>query len=339
MPIDLLYSDLHLRNDRLDVASKVLDGIFKIGERAGVLESGGAFLNGGDTFHVRGMIPTSAMDLLYKKRREWKKRGVLTHVDNIGNHDQEDREGEIHPMMVFEELGDGWIVADKPLYLKSLHYYVIPYCTHLSRLLKGIPTELRKGLVALVHTGVKGAYLNNQRRDDFSLEVDAFDGFKRVFSGHYHKHHSLNDRFTYIGSPNQHTAAERDQAKGVVIYDRDSDVFSHYPIGGTPSFHEAKVWWEDDEIQFSRPKRISPGDTVLVHVNGTSDQVRSFKSKSLGLECHVKISRHTKDVTQSRLNVDSEDDKVSLLKSYVDYMDPGLDTKRLFSIGRKFLEA
>jgi len=338
--IDLLYSDMHLQENRLAVFDQVHDEIIEIGIREGVIESGGAFINGGDTFHVRGLIRSSCFDLLYRKRREWRNRGLKRHIDIVGNHDQEDKDGEIHPMRVFEEFGQGWYVVDTPKFIEGDHcdYYAFPYMANLDKELKKIPTSKRKGAIALVHTGIHGAFKNDGELDDFSIHAKVFKGFLRTFSGHYHNRQLYDGYVQYIGSPTQHTFSEMGQDKGVLIYNHRTDEIKFVPIKG-PKHHEVTVKWTGDKRVVEKPKGIGKYDYVRVRVHGSSEQVSTVNRKDFlkMFDCEtIKIERKTLDTVSSRIKVDGATNE-DLIDAYIDYVDPELDKGRLVNIGRKFM--
>lgn len=335
----LLYSDIHLKEDNLHIQEKIHDEILKIGHRQSVISSGGFFINGGDTFNTRGLIRTSCFDFLYQTRKKWLSSGVHNHIDIVGNHDQEDKDGHIHPMRVFSQFGDNWHVVDEPTFIPtSCGFHCFPYMADLESEIKTISTSKRKGRVAIVHTGVHGAFKNDGELDDFSIWPKAFKGFKRVFSGHYHNRHLYGDIIQYIGSPFQHSFSEMDQEKGVLIYDDEKDTVEFCPIDG-PRHYEIKVQWDDGKKIIEKPDGITKSDIVRVRVHGTSDQVSLVTRNDFKIDCaSLKIERKTKDSISSRIKVDGASQN-DLLKMYIDYVDPDLDRDRLVQIGEKFINA
>lgn len=71
--------------------------------------------------------------------------------------------------------------------------------------------------------------------------------FKRVFSGHFHHHHSPSDNFVYVGAPMQHTYGDAgDDARGVVLYTPVSDSFQFLRNPNWDAFRIIRVTNEED---------------------------------------------------------------------------------------------
>ena len=324
---------MHLKEDNLHLHEEIHDKIFEIGERERVIESGGYFINGGDTFHVRGLIRTSCFDLLHRKRKGWLDKGLKKHIDIIGNHDQEDKDGNIHPMRVFEQFG--WHVVDRPMCIDNF-FYAFPYMNRLEEEILKIPTAQKKKSVALVHTGVHGAFKNDGTLDDFSIHPEAFKDFRMAFSGHYHNRILYGTNFQFIGSPMQHTFSEMGQDKGVLIYNRKLNKYKFVEIPG-PKHKEVSAEFVDGKMVLTDTDDIGESDIVRVRIHGSSAEVSSVTKSDFEFKCGVmKIERKTVDASASRIKVDDASSS-DLLEMYVDYVDPDLDRKKLLMIGAKFM--
>ena len=172
----LFYSDLHLRPERIETCDYVLGEIGQIAKKHASI-----IVNGGDTFNTRGLIKTSCFDLLYRHYTKWFDTG-LTQIINIGNHDQEDLAGEIHPMKVFENF-EGWKVTDKPS-LFGTPGDMIALFPYMPR--KDMQDQIEKKALlakdAIVHWGIRGAKRNDKNTDTDGVPVEWLKKFKQVFS-------------------------------------------------------------------------------------------------------------------------------------------------------------
>jgi hypothetical protein len=74
--------------------------------------------------------------------------------------------------------------------------------------------------------------------------------FKRVFSGHFHHHHSPSKNFVYVGAPMQHTYGDAgDDSRGVVLYTPSSDDFQFLRNPNWDAFRIIRVTSEEDLTQ------------------------------------------------------------------------------------------
>lgn len=322
MSFHLLYSDLHLRLDRIDDQIRCLD--FIGGLMQPVIDSGGFVINGGDLFDEKGIVRTSCWDRLREVRVGWMTRGVK-HIDNVGNHDQEDFQGTINPLKIFDHF-DGCFVASEPTFVDP--WWIIPYTRDLKKALKEVPDDS----LVVIHAGVCGAKMSAGIEDEDGADPKLFSRFKRVFSGHYHRHQTVG-KVTYIGSPMQQNFGEAGETKGVVIYDDKKDKFKFVEITGLPRFH--KFVMGDDLADTP----VACDDFVHVTVKGDRKVAMTSKEdlqKSLPGRL-VKIDREITEVKGSRLSIDDVSDIDGLITQYVGHKDPPEDHKRLVKIGRELI--
>ena len=333
----LLYSDSHWRPERLNDLIACHEAIGDIAVDYGVVGSGGLVINGGDTFHTRGLIHTECFDALRKTRKNWYSKGIKRHVDVIGNHDQADRDGLIHPMKIFEEF-PGWLVVDKPFIDHKLKIAFIPYMRLFEDYIDGLPDSF-KTFTAIIHAGVRDAWMNDLIQDKDGIPVEKLKKFKRVFSGHYHKRHTVGN-VQYIGSPMQQSFSEMGQDKGVLIFDTETNAVEFVPVSGTPRHYEIICSWEDEKPVFSEKSHITDQDIVRVKAVGRKEQVMSLTRESISIDCRsLKISRELRDEAVSRIVVLGDDANESLIEKYVDHICPPLDRGKLLEIGRDLLSA
>lgn len=339
----LIYSDVHMKPENLQWCSVLFDEITKAAHEEGVIESGGYLVNGGDLFNERGVIRTSVFDLLAATRRKWAEMQVK-HIDNVGNHDQEDRDGEMHPLRIFDTL-PGSQVIEKPTVIEGVRWHFFPYSHRLESQMFDVSHGLRPHAVAFVHAGIKDAFRNDKSRDTDGLQLGVFKGWKRVFSGHYHFRHEIGN-VQYIGSPMQHSFAEAGQDKGFLIFDDKTNTVSFREVKGTPKHHRMALSWPDGKPSINSVDadriEVADIDNVQVTARGSSERVRAVSRDSLAkmITCaKIKIERVSTDATVSRIALDEKDhgDVRTLMSKYVDHLEPSLDKARLLDIGAELL--
>jgi len=304
----------------------------------GVVKSGGWMINGGDLFNEKGMIRTRVWDVLVHHRGRWKEDGI-EHIDLIGNHDQDDRDGVIHPLKIFAKW-EGWDVVDAPRYVPEKRWWLFPYMHDLGKQLDDI--KKRKMTTVFCHVGIQGAWRNDTNKDTDGIALDRFKGFARVFTGHYHFRHMIGN-IQYIGSPMQQSAAEKGQAKGYLIWDDEAERAHFHEIPGTPRYFDGEMSWPADTEAFYCPPEVGERDYVTITVKGPAAKVRAVTRDMLQqrTKCrNVKIERVIDDATYSRLNIKHDEalDTEALVKKYVGFVNPSaLDHKRLLKVGQELL--
>lgn len=335
----LLYSDMHMRIETLDICVTVHRAIGKAAVKHGVVKSGGYVLNNGDLFNLRGMIHTRCWDVLLAERLLWLEQGIR-HIDNIGNHDQEDRDGEVHPLKIYEQFKD-WIVCSKPTHLADLDWVIVPYTRNLEPVLAEVKAVKPK--VLFVHAGIRTAWRNDKSQDTDGIDIKLFKPFSRVFTGHYHYRHEVGN-VQYLGSTYQVSHAEAGQAKGYWIYDDETDEAKFYEITGTPKHYDVVVEVKKGKlVALSREEEFdfNEYDKVRCKLIGAADDVRMVKRERI-VEAvghnNITIKRDISDKATSRLALnDKALDTDELVKKYVEFIEPELDQARLVKMGREFL--
>jgi len=321
----LFYSDLHLRQDRLEDCDTAL---IQIGELA--KKHNAIVVNGGDTFNTRGIIPTECLDLLHFHYKSWAENRI-EQVILVGNHDQQDKEGRIHPMKVFSSF-PGWAVVDgvyiHPYLPVAFFNYmprenILPAITDAVEKLSGMFTEF----YAVVHWGISGAHMNDSFKDSDGVPLEWLKDFKMVFSGHYH----LRDSFAnvqYIGSPFQQNFGEKDQTKGVLLLDGDELQF--IPIEGTRRHYEITA---DKDFHFD--STLNGRDFLKVKAYG-NDKIDKEVFEKLGTK-NIMVERIAKEVDQNRMDISGKDvgNINSLMEKFVEFKDTELSKEKLIGIGKK----
>lgn len=338
--IYLFYSDLHLRPERIEDCDAVLDQVFKIAKS---IEKTHGFkpiiVNGGDTFNIRGLIRTSCFDLLFNHYSKWHKDGFKQWI-LVGNHDQEDREGNIHPMKVFDSW-DGWRVVDKPQIMDS-NFVMLPYMDK-ERVNEFVTSRSWDGFDCVVHLGIKGAMMNDFREDTEGVPAEWFKDFRNVFSGHYHYRNSFQN-IHYIGSPMQQNFSEAGQPKGAMIYEQKSGKISFHEIVGTPKHYTIKVEIDEDgkkkyDCEQGSVKQITKRDFVRCQVHGDAESINAIGRDDFDFSANIKIERLAKEKHFSRLNIERGEvlKPDALMEKYVEFVETSLSKKKLIAIGRELL--
>lgn len=333
--IYLMYSDLHIRPEKLVECELVLR---KIRTVANKLQDSSkqpvTIINGGDTFNTRGLIRTSCFDVLYQHYHQWMTDG-LRQVILVGNHDQEDRDGAIHPMRVFASFKD-WIIVDKPTVFDQ--FVALPYMTmeQIKLFFEGYKGDEKRD--AIIHWGVQGAMRNDSNKDSDGVPLEWLNVFRNVFSGHYHYRNALGN-LQYIGSAYQQNYGEMGQDKGILIYNSETAKHVFHEIKGTPQHVNVSVKWDAaGQMMVDAPTAIFDKDHHRIRVEGHSAQcnsvTREFIKEEFGIE-NATVEREVREQHFSRLKIGSKEiyDTPALMEKYVDFVETDLDKDRLMQIG------
>jgi len=321
----LVFSDLHYRQSRISDCEKVLGIIHSISKKENV----DLIVNCGDTFHDKGLIRSSCIESYYRCRKMFD----VGWVDIVGNHDQDDSEGLIHPLYPFGLFPYSHVVSSQLIWdHEKIAFFA--YTKDMDRF-EILRDKSMIGCVVFVHAGINGAFMNDSIEDKDGLPVEVFKKSKTVISGHYHKPHEFGN-IIYVGSPMQHSFGEMDQQKSVLIYDTKDHTYSRRMIEGISKHYRVGVSWLDGEIQIESDERITPIDFVRVEMKGSVEQVRSMsRDKFDFIDCKsLKFETDVDDVFVSRLNISNDDleHQSSLVQKYVEYLSPDLDLGRLMEV-------
>lgn len=226
----LLYSDPHIHNhkqmdQRLTDCLECLEWVFQTAKDRNVKD----VICAGDLLHDRKKISVYAYHQVYKI---FSKFNDLKHWLLLGNHDLWYYEKkDISSVMPFDGMPNVTVI-DKPrtINISGMDFDFLPF-THdpISAITESFS---KKSKVMIGHIAVDGAVLNfhHNTQAEVSIEIendmvlvnkDIFNGYKRVFLGHYHGAQKLNNTVEYIGSLLQLTFGEAFQEKHIILLDLD----------------------------------------------------------------------------------------------------------------------
>ncbi|KAG5184331.1 hypothetical protein JKP88DRAFT_262844 [Tribonema minus] len=220
----VVFSDLHVGVGSLSVCMEVLDRVRAEAEArpgAGVL-----FL--GDFWHLRGTLRVDLLNAVLARLAAWRAPVVLLP----GNHDQCQKqvvgtclcttpagaEHSLTPLRYAFRPGHAVVISQPTLFLGALW---LPHCRDqraLERVL-ALPAAAAARAV-FCHVDARGAAMNDGIYSRTGISPSAFPAGARVYSGHFHRPHSVGGgRVRYVGSPYQTSLAEAGQRKELLILD------------------------------------------------------------------------------------------------------------------------
>lgn len=199
---------------------------------------------GGDLFHKPGVLHTRAYNLVVAELAKFKAAGVRV-LCIPGNHDMEDKAGEIHAVEALHTAGlvEGLVKASfKTWRHEGLIIQGFPYCDsreEFARRIEKAHAKVRGPRIGIFHHGFKGArvgtHLERVVKEHISAKrMLAGSEFVWVASGHYHLHQPIlgRENAIYIGSPLEHTRSDVEEVdKGFLVYDAEENDFELVPLG------------------------------------------------------------------------------------------------------------
>lgn len=224
----LLFSDLHIfahkgSQKRLQDCFDVLNWVLSTARQKNITN----VLFAGDLFHDRQRISVYSYHQTYKIISQYPDVNLWLL---LGNHDLWYYEKkDISSVIPIGALNHVTVIDEfKTINIQGLDIDFLPF-THDPA--KAIP-EI-KSPVLISHIAVDGAKLNFHHNtvSEVSIESDndmhivgpdIFDGYERVFLGHYHGAQKLTDKAEYIGSTLQLNFNEADQKKHIIIFDTET---------------------------------------------------------------------------------------------------------------------
>ena len=240
----LLFSDVHAhawsqfsttlpngRNSRLQIILDELDRAFDGLETRG----GETAVFAGDLFHTRGQIDPEVFNPVFEFFANLSVRGFRI-IMIPGNHDLKGKETE-ELGNAMQSLGklEGITIHTKPTLDACVEhgFCFIPWISNVESLKNAISTvndPNRKHRDLIIHGGIDGS-VRGLPDHGFSANWLAAQGFKRVFSGHYHNHHDFGSGIYSIGATTQQTFSDIGTLAGVcyVYPDRVEFAGSHAP--------------------------------------------------------------------------------------------------------------
>lgn len=251
----LIFSDLHLRAESMTVCRQVLSTVLQVAVQrdAGTV----AFL--GDFYHLRYQVPVLVQNLVVEWLEDVQGMG-LNLILLPGNHDQVDELGanalevfagfdgvQVYSESIVDKWG-AWVPYRKPEFVPAI--------------LEQLKAPDR---TLFAHLPIKGALMNNLKACEAGVTTDVLGGWRRVWTGHYHKPQDLElpggTTAHYVGSPYQTRADEFGQQKFFVLW--NGDEYERVKVNIGPKFHRLDIsdlkgaqvlWGAQDTVRLTVPE-------------------------------------------------------------------------------------
>lgn len=317
------------RNSRLQNILNVLDEVreFCLSQEVDVL----FFL--GDMFHSRTKVDVDVFSATWQAWKRLSEAVRKTYI-LVGNHDQYNKVGSVHSLSAFREFAT---VVDLPLIdsFEGMRFAMHPFTTDISEwksFTAMMPSDLD---FFLAHQGLSEAVVGA-----FDISIKAEVGYSDlphdkahwILMGHYHKQQWIGEarKAGYIGSPLQHNMGERDEVKGFLYFD---DVTKPPVFVGT---HAPKFFVFDSYEDFGALAfvgGVNP-EVDFVRVKCSESEAREIKENDPRVQ--VEIIREDRE-EERRIDPEALASDRTLLNTYIDQAEHGMDADRLLGLGLELL--
>ncbi len=333
----LLFSDLHIHThknsqQRLQDCLDVLHWVFQTARERNIHN----IVFGGDLFQDRQRISVLTYHLTYKIISQFPDLNIWLL---LGNHDlwyyEKTDISSVVPIGALSHV----TVIDQPCThnIAGLDIDFLPFTHNPVAVIS--ENFANKSKVLVGHVAVDEAFLHHKVKAEVSVEFDnemvkvnkeIFQGYNRVFLGHYHCEQRLDNVVEYIGSTLQLNFGEAFQKKHVIVLDTETLEREYIENTFSPRHYILKSN-ELDGMEFRT------NDFVRVSYDISESDMLQMRSNILEKHPDINIT-----FTQEKKNINNQESiqKFNLtegdtLERYIAAVDcSNLDHKRLLKIGK-----
>ena len=231
----IIFSDLHLhpwsygssivrgRNSRLLFQQAAVLEMFSYAQKNHIEE----IIFCGDFFHSHSTISAEVIQATWEIFRAGE--SPVRYLDLIflmGNHDMGDKSRNITSLRTLNPYGR--VITDVAAYpgTYDVGSFFIPYCESKDELESFLKLAPSYEHITIMHQGVAGIPVNSTGFTVNEILTEDMLPTKNIvaFSGHYHSHKKINDRFWIPGSVNQLTWSDVTEKRGWLDVEIDNDL-------------------------------------------------------------------------------------------------------------------
>lgn len=231
-----MFSDLHCHMHksslaRLDDCLRVLEWVFETAIKRGIK----TIVFAGDLFQDRQKIHVISYEKTFRLIRGY----CTAHPDLkvfllVGNHDMwYNEKWDVSSVAPLEAINNVKVIA-QPCSVAVTDDCTMDFLPYTKNPVEDVKTHfIKKNSILISHIALDGAQLSAlyHTKAEISVEfegdmvkvgIDTFNGWKKVFLGHYHCAQKLSESVEYIGSPLELNFGEAFQQKHIIVLDTKS---------------------------------------------------------------------------------------------------------------------
>ena len=284
----------------------------------------------GDTFDSRKVIDFSALSWAknnyYDKLKEL---GCTIHTI-VGNHTAYYKNtNEINAVdLLLREYGNVKIYSEPTeIKLDKLGILLVPWINseNEDRTFKCL--KKTKCDVVMGHLELNGFHATQGHIQENGTPVGAFEGFKRVYSGHYHIR-SNKENIYYLGNPYEMFWNDLNNTRGFHIF--DTETLEHTPINN-PYKLFYKIYYDDTDHQTFDTREFSDKIVkVIVRKKTNTNKFEKFIDKLYQSNvAELKIVENFQFEESEEFEAFESEDTLSILNRYIEDAEINLDKSRI----------
>ena len=278
----------------------------------------------GDIFDSRKSIDLQSL--------EWSKRVVFEPLKKykvyaiIGNHDCYYKDTNIvnSPELLLKDYTNVKTYSKpKEITIEKLKILLLPWINSENYEETEKIIKKTKAIVAMGHLEVNGFKATRGHMMETGMDVNIFDKFERVFSGHFHTR-SNDGKIFYLGNPYEMFWNDVNDPRGFNIF--DTETLEHTPIDN-PYRLFYNVYYEDTPYQtFDATEYGNKIVKVIVRKKTKPKMFEKFLDKlySVGVQ-ELKIIENFDIQENEDFEVEEEENTLSILNRYIDESEFDLD--------------
>lgn len=260
----------------------------------------------------------------------------------VGNHDMHNPKDMSfgHSLEILKDIPNVSVIDEPQLvaFDGGMEVKFIPYTEDNKMLMKELKNK-EGAKYLFCHNGIAGAQLNAKGSfDDFSISSAQYTKFDRVFVGHYHNYHELeNGKITYLGSPFSHSFGESNQDKFIAEINLAN---GQLDLIKTPiRQHVDIILKSEDHVEEKGVLNINagnPDNLIRVFLHGTKEDNKKVFNRIV-VKDGMKVIFKNEDVAKERIKFDLSKSKEDIIKKYISHANTTLDKKRLVEFGKNIM--
>jgi len=295
----------------------------------------------GDTFDNRKGVDLYSLDWAKKHYFDPIRVRGIDVVSIVGNHTSYYKNThEINTIdLLLREYSNITVVSEcKELTVGGLDVLFIPWINVENKVRTYEKIKESKCEVAMGHLELNGFTATYGHIMKHGADLEVYDKFKQVFSGHYHTR-STNGKIYYLGNPYEMAWSDVNDKRGFHIY--DTETLKLKTINNPFQLYKV-INYNDTPRQLTNFTQYT-NKIVKVVVRQKSDENefnRFMQALDRAHPVEVKIIERTDHLALGDEVIEQSEDTMTLLTKYVDDLETDLDRDRIKNvINEVYMEA
>ena len=278
----------------------------------------------GDIFDSRKSIDLQSL--------EWSKRVVFEPLKKykvhaiIGNHDCYYKNTNIvnSPELLLRTYPNIQVYSTaKEITIAKLKILLLPWINSENYGVSSNLIKKTKAKIAMGHLELNGFRATRGHMMETGMDVNIFDKFEKVFSGHFHTR-SNDGKIFYLGNPYEMFWNDVNDSRGFHIFDTED--LTHTPINN-PYKLFYNIYYEDTNYKlFNATEYANKIVKLIVRKKSKPKDFEKFIDKLYGVGVQdLKIIENFDIQESTDFEIEEEENTLSILNRYIDESESSFD--------------